>query len=127
MAVIPQNRQSTHLTLPLSQHHVEHMNADPRYRVLLYGAVDSGMGPYARCEVTFPHQIEVKVNGEEVKANYKGLKNKIGSVRPVDITNYIRKAPEYANRISVTYALTTKVFMIFQIQLLKLLANKKPN
>lgn len=112
MAVIPQNRQSTHLTLPLSQHHVEHINADSRYRVMLYGAVDSGMGPYARCEVTFPHQIEVKVNGEEVKANYKGLKNKIGSVRPVDITNFVRKAPEYANRISVTYALTTKVFNI---------------
>ena len=122
MAVIPQNRQSTHLTLPLSQHNVEHMNVDSRYRVMLYGAVDSGMGPYARCEVTFPQQIEVKVNGEEVKANYKGLKNKIGSVRPVDITNHIRKAPEYANRISVTYALTTKVFIIFQVQLLRLLA-----
>ena len=76
---------------------------------MLYGAVDSGIGPYARSEVAFPHQIEVKVNGDEVKANYKGLKNKPGSVRPVDITDFIRKAPEYANQISVTYALTTKV------------------
>ena len=106
---MPHNRQSTNLTLPLSQMNVENLNKDSSYRVMLYGAMDSGMGPYARCEIAFPQQIEVKVNGEEVKANYKGLKNKVGSIRPVDITSYVRKAPEYANQITVTYALTTKV------------------
>jgi hypothetical protein len=60
-------------------------------------------------DIAFPSQIEVRVNGEEVKANYKGLKNKPGSTRPVDITNLTRITPaNYRNSLTVTYALTQK-------------------
>lgn len=67
------------------------------------------MAGFTRQEVAFPGQIEVRVNGEEVKANYKGLKNKPGSTRPADITDFVRKSPaEYKNTLLITYALTQK-------------------
>lgn len=65
--------------------------------------------PYARTDITFPAQIEVRINGDEVKANYKGLKNKPGSTRPADITDFVRITPaNYRNNLVVTYALTHK-------------------
>jgi E3 SUMO-protein ligase PIAS1 len=61
-------------------------------------------------DIAFPHQSELKVNGEDVRANLRGLKNKPGSTRPVDITNYLRcKHANYLNQINFTYALTNKV------------------
>lgn len=60
-------------------------------------------------DIAFPHQSELKVNGGDVKANLRGLKNKPGSTRPVDITDLLRlKIPSYANNIEFTYALTNK-------------------
>lgn len=61
-------------------------------------------------DIAFPHQSEVKVNGGEVKANLRGLKNKPGSTRPVDITKELRlKVLHYTNNVELTYALTSKV------------------
>lgn len=60
-------------------------------------------------DIAFPSQIEVRVNMDEVKANYKGLKNKPGSTRPADITDLLRTTPaNYRNSIVITYALTQK-------------------
>jgi hypothetical protein len=51
----------------------------------------------------------VRINGDEIKANYKGLKNKPGSTRPADITGQVRTSPaNYRNNLVVTYALTQK-------------------
>lgn len=75
---------------------------------MLYSAADPVLAPYARADVAFPHQLEVRVNGDEVKSNFKGLKNKPGSTRPADITDLIRKIPNYQNNLQVTYALTQK-------------------
>jgi E3 SUMO-protein ligase PIAS1 len=60
-------------------------------------------------DVAFPHQSELRVNGDEIKANLRGLKNKPGSTRPVDITNALRLRSNYMNNIEFTYALTNKV------------------
>ena len=66
-------------------------------------------------DISFPHQSEIKVNGAEIKANLRGLKNKPGSTRPVDITRnganetILRLTPiQYENRVEFTYALTTE-------------------
>ena len=76
---------------------------------MIFAAVDQPLGTYTRADIAFPSQVEVRINGDEVKANYKGLKNKPGSTRPADITEYVRKLPNYKNTIAVTYALTQKV------------------
>ncbi|KAG9242409.1 PINIT domain-containing protein [Calycina marina] len=84
---------------------------DKSMRVMLFCSPE----PSGRQDVAFPHQSEIKVNGGEVKANLRGLKNKPGSTRPVDVTSHLRlqqHLPHYENKISMTYALTTKKFYL---------------
>ncbi|KKY21086.1 putative miz zinc finger protein [Phaeomoniella chlamydospora] len=71
-----------------------------------------GLSPYTSSDIAFPHQCELSCNLDEVKANLRGLKNKPGSTRPADITSYLRKKPGYSNKLSITYALTTKKYYI---------------
>ena len=79
---------------------------DANMRVMVFCAA----GTTSPQEIVFPHQSELKVNAGEVKANLRGLKNKPGSTRPVDITDLLRlKPPQYANNVDFTYALTQKV------------------
>ena len=81
------------------------ITADPSFRVMVFCAAD-GVGPQ---DIAFPHQSEIKVNHGEIKANLRGLKNKPGSTRPVDITKELRlNAPTHNNEIEMTYALTNK-------------------
>lgn len=79
---------------------------DKSLRVKVFcAAQDSGYQ-----DIAFPHQSELKVNGDDVKANLRGLKNKPGSTRPVDITDLLRlNIRTYANTVEFTYALTVKV------------------
>jgi E3 SUMO-protein ligase PIAS1 len=75
------------------------------HKVMVFCAND-GQGAQ---DITFPHQSEIKVNGGDVKANLRGLKNKPGSTRPVDISTYLRYTPEqYSNTVEMTFALTNK-------------------
>lgn len=78
---------------------------DPALRVMVFCAgEEKGLQ-----DLAFPHQSEIKVNGGEVKANLRGLKNKPGSTRPVDITKELRlNLTAYGNSVEMTYALTSK-------------------
>lgn len=79
---------------------------DKSMRVMVFCAGDK----HGVQDIAFPHQSEIKVNGGEVKANLRGLKNKPGSTRPVDITDDLRlKVNTYENKVELLYALTTKV------------------
>ncbi|KAI1393483.1 zf-MIZ-domain-containing protein [Hypoxylon trugodes] len=64
-------------------------------------------------DIQFPHQSEIKINGDDVKHNLRGLKNKPGSTHPVDITPFFRlKQANYTNNVEFTYALTDKKFYL---------------
>ena len=78
---------------------------------MVYSATET-ITPYAKSDIAFPHQIEIKINGDEVKANLRGLKNKAGSTRPADITKLLRVKAGYENTMLVTWALTIKVSSI---------------
>ncbi len=82
--------------------------ADSSIRVMIYCASEP-FSHLAKVDIAFPHQVEIKVNLDEVKANLRGLKNKAGSTRPPDITSLLRKRANYENSLSLTYALTHKV------------------
>jgi len=84
---------------------------DSNCRVMVYCAADTGLNQYTKSDVAFPHQVELKANLDEVKANLRGLKNKPGTTRPADVTSHIRKKPGYQNNIVMTYALTQKVWI----------------
>ena len=80
---------------------------------MVFCAADNTLPPYAQSEIAFPHQVELKCNLDDVKANLRGLKNKPGSTRPADITSLLRKKVGYLNEVQMTYALTTKVRQSF--------------
>ena len=91
------------------------MNQDPSLKVLLYCASDP-ISPFSKVDIAFPHQVEIRVNQDEVKSNLRGLKNKPGSTRPADITDLLRKRAGYENSMTVTYALTNKVGLFLRHQ-----------
>ncbi|GAB7362073.1 hypothetical protein MBLNU230_g2107t1 [Neophaeotheca triangularis] len=108
---MPQNRHTIRPTLTLDEGIRERLVNDPSLRLLLYSGPSGAMNPYSLVDIAFPNQLEVKVNGEDVKHNFKGLKNKPGSTKPADITSFVRKKqPSFSNQFSITYALTTKRF-----------------
>jgi E3 SUMO-protein ligase PIAS1 len=97
------------LKVTLSASTAEELQRDPNLRVMIYCAADSGLKPYTKSDIAFPHQVELKANLDEVKANLRGLKNRPGTTQPADVTAQIRKKANYPNNIVMTYALTTKV------------------
>lgn len=104
-------RDTARLTVTLSQEVVDNMRNDSSCRIMVFCAAE-GLGPYTRdpSDISFPHNVELKCNGDEVKANLRGLKNRPGSTRPADITSMIRTRPTgYPNSVEMVYALTTKV------------------
>lgn len=96
----------------LSQQIAYKLQTDSNLRVMVYCAGDSGLTQYTKSDIAFPHQVELKVNLDEVKANLRGLKNRPGTTQPADVTNWIRKKPNYPNNIVMTYALTQKVKLV---------------
>ncbi|KAF9871617.1 MIZ/SP-RING zinc finger [Colletotrichum karsti] len=75
------------------------------YRVMVFCAENNNNEIQ---NISFPHQSEIKINGNEVKANLRGLKNKPGSTRPVDITSFLRLKNDVRTLVEFTYALTQK-------------------
>lgn len=101
-----QHRNTVHLSIRLTDHPMlQRCVEDKSYRIMLFCAGDSTGVQH----IAFPHQSELKVNGGDFKANLRGLKNKPGSTRPVDITSALRLRSSYTNNVDFTYALTTKV------------------
>ncbi|KIX98051.1 uncharacterized protein Z520_06130 [Fonsecaea multimorphosa CBS 102226] len=106
------------VSLPKDSH--EALLNNPTFRVMVfctsdphgtYESSDSYMNDLS--EIAFPHNVELKCNGLEVKANLKGLKNRPGSTRPADITSFVKKKPaQFPNTVEMIYALTTKKFYV---------------
>ncbi|TLS29009.1 hypothetical protein PpBr36_00508 [Pyricularia pennisetigena] len=93
------------VSISLKAHELGNHLSDPSIRIFVFcSTADTGVQ-----DIAFPYQSDLKVNGGEVKANLRGLKNKPGSTRPVDITDQLRLRPAaYINNVEFTYALTDK-------------------
>ncbi|PTB71375.1 zf-MIZ-domain-containing protein [Trichoderma longibrachiatum ATCC 18648] len=119
---LPMAQHRNSVTIPLKLSHcpiAQRCIDDKSYRIMVFCASDnSGVQ-----DVAFPHQSELRVNGDEIKANLRGLKNKPGSTRPVDITSALRLKRDYMNNIEFTYALTTKVSFVLPLQKYYLIVN----
>jgi E3 SUMO-protein ligase PIAS1 len=104
--VMASHRNTINVVIKVQEHPVlQQCTTDPSLRVMVFCAA----GNSGAQDICFPYQSELKVNGGEVKANLRGLKNKPGSTKPVDITDLLRlKQVLYPNTVEYTYALTTK-------------------
>ncbi|KKK25069.1 MIZ zinc finger protein [Aspergillus rambellii] len=107
-----QTRDSVELKIILSTDVASRLQTDPKLRIMVFCAADTGLNQFTKSDIAFPHQVELKANLDEVKANLRGLKNKPGTTRPADVTTYIRKRAGYTNHIVMTYALTQKRFFV---------------
>lgn len=101
-------RDQVECKITLRSHVTDRLNNDPNARVMVFCASEP-ISHFSKVDIAFPHQVEIKVNMDEVKANLRGLKNRPGSTRPADITTLLRKRANYENSLSMTYALTHKV------------------
>lgn len=103
-----QTRDTVDLIINLRADIAERLSADHSTRAMIYCGSDS-MSPFGKADIEFPYQLEIRINQDEVKSNFRGLKNKPGTTRPADITTMLRPKPGYDNHMVVTYALTKKV------------------
>ncbi|KIW47067.1 hypothetical protein, variant 1 [Exophiala oligosperma] len=106
-------RDTARLTITLGQQVASQLETDSSYRVMVFCAGE-GFTPFSReSEIAFPHNVELKCNSDEIKVNLRGLKNRPGSTKPADVTDFIRKKPpNYPNSVEMIYALTTKKFYL---------------
>lgn len=109
---MPHNRHTVRAQLNLKPEIAHRFRDDSSLRIMMYCGLSQTMGPDSNIDISFPNQIEVKVNDMDVKSNFKGMKNKPGTTKPADITSFVRKfssGPQsQPNNIQITYALTTK-------------------
>ncbi|KAL8945142.1 MAG: hypothetical protein Q9211_000354 [Gyalolechia sp. 1 TL-2023] len=110
-------RDQVECKITLESDVTDKLTTDPTIRVMVFSASEP-ISHFSKVDIAFPHQVEVKVNMDEVKANLRGLKNRPGSTRPADITTLLRKRANYENSLSLTYALTHKKFY-FVVNLVK--------
>lgn len=105
-SVMTSHRHTVTVSIRAGSPAISDLAHDPSLRIMAFCAAEPAHGI---TDIAFPHQSEVKVNGMEVKANLRGLKNKPGSTRPVDITSALRtRPPHFDNQVEMTYALTSK-------------------
>lgn len=103
------HRHTVHIQTK-SADYPELLNLDPSTRVMVFCAKVSDPG---RQDISFPQQSEIKVNGEVNRKSLRGIKNKPGTTRPLDVTDWMRlKAPKYPNDIEFIYALTREAGVI---------------
>ena len=81
-AVMTQHRNtySTYLTA-VKYPELQRRQTEPSLRVLVFCA-GSMSGSQ---DVSFPYNCELKVNGDDVKANFRGLKNKPARAAPTPV------------------------------------------
>ncbi|KAK6541663.1 SUMO ligase siz1 [Orbilia ellipsospora] len=103
------SRSVLNMTLALTPQTVDDIRSG--FRTMLYSAGIEGntVGPH---HVAFPAQIEIRVNGKAVSANLRGLKNKPGTTKPLDLTDLLDKTPGFKNNIMITYALSSKRYLV---------------
>ncbi|MCJ1227734.1 SUMO ligase siz1 [Toensbergia leucococca] len=96
----------------------ERMQRESSTRAMIYCASDMAAA-FSKVDVAFPHQVEIRVNLDEVKANLRGLKNKPGSTRPADITDMLRKRAGYDNPMTVTFESSFSLRFFLVVNLVK--------
>lgn len=102
------------MKIPISNEVAEKLK-DSSIKVMVY-CTSQIMGapaifPLPKAEIAFPRQIEIKINGVEVKADLKGIDTKTGSTKPADITSLIVKRSDYpGNFLNVSYPSNSKIF-----------------
>ena len=119
--LIPESAQKIYVTngrgtctirFQLDQKDFEALTTDKNVRLyLLCGAVNV-LGTRGTETIQFPSPNELQMNSRVVKANLKGIKNKKGTTKPADITEYLTKN-NAINIFQFIYAFTTTEYLLY--------------
>ncbi|KAK6349719.1 SUMO ligase siz1 [Orbilia brochopaga] len=103
-------RSVVHISVVMTQQVCDEVRKNGLRLILYCAAIEGGnvVGPH---HVAFPQQIEIRVNSKTVTANLRGLKNKPGTTRPLDVTDYFEKLVGFKNTLTITYALSTRKYL----------------
>ncbi|RKP23688.1 PINIT domain-containing protein [Syncephalis pseudoplumigaleata] len=80
------------------------------HRVMVY-CVDAAQWlakPYEPMPVEFPPVLELSINHVPIRKNLRGIKNRPGTVHPVDITAHCCLKPGASNELNIVYINTPK-------------------
>lgn len=89
------------------------LETDEKYKVYLFcGMVDPQKGFQCDQPIQFPHPNEIRLNNIQVKDNVRGLKNKLGTAKPADLTPYLRPTTQQ-NTLEIIYAFTKSEYYIY--------------
>nr|OQO16707.1 hypothetical protein B0A51_15701 [Rachicladosporium sp. CCFEE 5018]OQO24680.1 hypothetical protein B0A51_06762 [Rachicladosporium sp. CCFEE 5018] len=71
-AEMPQNRHTVRVNITLSDEQARRLKEDSSMRLLIYCGQTSDIAAWSRLDIAFPNQLEVKLNSDDVKGNFKG-------------------------------------------------------
>ncbi|KKA27120.1 hypothetical protein TD95_000369 [Thielaviopsis punctulata] len=97
---MPHYRETIKIALRV-QDHPELTNAatDPKLRVYVFCATEYNLN----CDIAFPQHSMIRVNGNDIRANLRGIKKRPGSTRPADITSFLTLRAGFENAVEFTY------------------------
>ncbi|EDO14512.1 hypothetical protein Kpol_286p5 [Vanderwaltozyma polyspora DSM 70294] len=85
--------------------------SNKNFKLYLFSGILSSFGSPGNEPIQFPYPTEIKFNDEKIKDNVRGLKNKIGTANPADLTANI-KGPFEQNNLEVIYASNSSIFLM---------------
>lgn len=88
------------------------LQGNKKFKVYLFCAAASPSAEAGNVPIQFPHPNEIRFNDTQVKDNVRGLKNKVGTAKPADLTPYLRPPPAQ-NVLEIVYAFTKNEFFTY--------------
>jgi len=119
--LVPESAQKIYVTngrgtctikFQLNKDEFHSLKTDQKSRLYLLCGMVNVLGTRGKETIQFPSPNEIQMNNQIVKANVKGIKNKKGTTKPVDITPYL-KSDNSINIFQYIYAFTTTEYLIY--------------
>ncbi|CCC67767.1 hypothetical protein NCAS_0A12090 [Naumovozyma castellii] len=83
-----------------------------KYKLYLFSGMHNPLGSRGNEPIQFPLRNEIRFNNIQVKDNVRGLKNKIGTAKPADLTPYIKPVNQQ-NILQLIYAFTEQEYRMY--------------
>lgn len=88
------------------------LGSGPEFKLFLFSGVYNSLGSRGDVPIQFPHPNEIRFNDTLIKDNVRGLKNKVGTAKPANLTPYLRQRP-MENNLQLVYAFTKEDYLIY--------------
>lgn len=91
------------ISFKFSAEEAKMVRENSKIKLFFFCGVNEPLTTHTEVSLQFPYPNEIKFNGNLIKDNVRGLKNKIGTAKPADLTPYINWPPR-TNMLQLAYA-----------------------